>query len=338
MNKVEINKITDKKVLFLCMTCNDPMYVKQNKCILETWGKKIIDNEYGENVQIMFYDGWDYKHTYDPSEKTLHVRCEDDLDGTYKKTYYALNVIQANYDFDYIFRTNTSTYINVPLALKLIDYIDKNNQQDVIWTPEVLSLVEACCPLPLNIYFRGNGMIFSRASVQRLLDNGLVHLYSEHVDDVMIANVINSYWIKEGKNYLDYIKGFTHGWYKCVEPGNFTSRHQLCEYYNSNTSWDFLKQFVTIQVKQYYHREDELANCRELHSFFKDNVDENLDETLNKLLEYSKNPSIFIGSILGYINYKTWLHTDKQKLWNIQCENKADNDPHKAKFINKTWY
>ena len=54
-----MNKITDKKVLFLCMTCNDPLYVEQNKCIMETWGKKIVDKEYGENVQLMFYDGWD---------------------------------------------------------------------------------------------------------------------------------------------------------------------------------------------------------------------------------------------------------------------------------------
>lgn len=336
--KIELDKITTKKVLFLCMTCNDPLYVEQNKCIMETWGKKIIDKVYGENVQIMFYDGWDKQHTYDPHGKILHIRCEDDLDGTYKKTYYALNVIQKNYDFDYIFRTNTSTYINVPLALKLIDYIDKNNQEDIIWTPEVLSLVEACCPFPLDLYARGNGMILSRKTIQRFLDYGLVHLYSEHVDDVMMCNVINSYWLREGKDYLDYIKGFPHGWYRCVEEDNFTNNHRLCEYYNRNNSWDFLKQFVTIQVKQYYHREDEMANCRELHSFIGNKIDENLDETFNKLLEYSENPSVFLGSVIGYINYDVWLRLDKRKLWDIECKNKADNDPHKEKFLNKVWY
>lgn len=331
-------KFTDKKVLFLCMSCNDPMYVMQNKCIKETWGKKILDKEYGDNVDLLFYDGWDDKHTYDEIERVLHIRCEDDLDGTYKKTYYALNIIQKNWDYDYVFRTNTSTYINVPLALKLIDYIDKNNQQDVIWTPELLSLVEACCPFPLDLYARGNGMILSRQTIQRILDYGLVHLYSEHVDDVMICNVINSYWIRENKDYRNYLKGFPHGWYRCVEEDNFKSGHKLCEYYNRDFSWDFLKQFVTIQIKQYYHRGDEIQNCRELHSFIGDKIDEDIDETFNKLLEYSEDPSIFLGSIIGYCSLDSWIHADKQKLWDLQCKFKADNDPHKERFLNKKWY
>ena len=320
------------------MSCNDPLYIAQNQCIKETWGKKIIDGDYGKNVDILFYDGWDNGHALDEENKILHIRCEDDLDGTYKKTYYALNILQKNYDYDYIFRTNTSTYINVPLALKLIDYIDKNNQQDVIWTPELLSLVEACCPLPLNLYARGNGMILSRATIQRILDYGLVHLYSEHVDDVMICNVINTHWMREKQDYRKYIKGFPHGWFRCVEQGDFSNGHKLCEYYNDNVEWDYLKQFITIQIKQYYHRGDEIENCRTLHSFIQDKVDNDLDETFNKVLEYSKDPSVFLGSIIGYCSLNKWNSLDKQHLWNIQCKYKADNDPHKEKYLNKKWY
>ena len=73
-------------------------------------------------------------------------------------------------------------------------------------------------------------------------------------------------------------------------------------------------------------------NVKDFWSFIKAN------ETLDKLLKYSENPSVFLGSIIGYIDYNTWLRLDKQKLWEIECSNKADNDPHKQRFLHKKWY
>jgi hypothetical protein len=319
------------------MSCNDPLYIRQNDCIKETWGKKIINKEY-ENVDLMFFDGQDKPTWYNDKEYILHVRSEDDLDNTYKKTIYALDWIVQHRDYDYVFRTNTSTYVNVPLIMKFVDYIEKNNQQEVLWVSEIISLVEACAPWPLSLYGRGNGMLLSKENISKLLSFGIIHIYSEHVDDLLMCSVLSTLHIIKGENPDDFIKSFTHGWYRCVEEDNFTNKHQLCEYYNRSHDWDYLKKFVTIQVKQYYHRQDETTNCRELFGYIGDKVDNEIDETFDSILKYSDNPSIFLGSVVGYIDYKTWKGLDKRVLWNIECNNKADNDPHKERMKNKVWY
>lgn len=331
-------KHKDKKILFLVMGCNAPQFKTQYDVIKETWAKGIIDGKYGNNVDFLIYDGWENEHKLDKENKILHVRCEDDLDNTFKKTYYTLKLIQKKYDFDYVFRTNTTTYINIPLILKLIDYIEDNNLQDILWTPELLSLVEAAVPFPLDIYARGNGLLISKFYINILLRNGISHLYDEHVDDVLMGNVWNTYWILNGVNPVTKIKGIPHAWFRCVEKFDGSNNHQLCEYYNERSDWEFLKNFVTIQIKQYYHRSDEIENYKLLHKSIGDKIDNNLDETFDKLLKYSENPDVFIGSILGYIPLSTRLHTDANKLWTIECANKATNDPHRDKFLNKIWY
>ena len=65
---------------------------------------------------------------------------------------------------------------------------------------------------------------------------------------------------------------------------------------------------------------------------FKSNKDKNLEETFNKAIEYMKDPSIFIGSILGYMNYSEWKRMNKNELCWLEFSHKASDDAEQKKY------
>lgn len=316
-----------KKILILMMSCNDSFFIKQEELAKITWAKDIIEKKY-ENIDFLIYRGSTNKHSIDFKEHLFNVRCEDDLQSTFKKTFYALSIIKNKFNYDYIFRCNTSTYVNVPLLNEFIQHID---DPYTIWGSELYSLSEGFCPYPLYLFARGNGFIISKELLNILINEGFPYIYLGLCDDWVIGNILNSYWMKKGENYLDHIKSYRHGWYKCIKTDS-NANHSLCQYYNENCDFDFIKTFITVQIKRYHERELENDNYIELYNKgFKDKVDNNLEETVKLQFEYSKNPNIFLGSIIGYIQYNDWLKVDKSKLYDIQVNNKADDDEQKYK-------
>ena len=316
-------KSNNYKILIMIMSCNDPFFINEEKIIRETWLKDLP-----EGVDYCFYRGDENidKHKYNKEQHLLTLRCEDNINNTFKKTYYAFNIIDKIFkDYDYIFRTNTSTYVNTYLLKEFVNQVCYKNF-NILWTGEMYSLSNSFCPYPLYLYGRGNGIILHKTLKDIILKNGLGYLYLEKCDDWIIGNILNSYWINQGyNNYYDYIKAYTHGWYKCV-PEEQPNNHKLCVYGNQDNSWDFLKQFITIQVKRYRERDLEEGIYYELYEALKDKKYDNIQEIIDKIVEYSKSPSVFIGSILGYTDYHEWLKCDKLKLFNYQVKHKASDD------------
>ena len=52
----------------------------------------------------------------------------------------------------------------------------------------------------------------------------------------------------------------------------------------------------------------------------------------NEMLEYTKDPSIFIGSIMGYIDIGKWKSMDKNKLFLEEISHKASDDAEHYKY------
>jgi len=312
-----------KRILIAIMSCNDSFFIEQEKSINDTWINKIKNYD---NIDYIIYRGDETlkKHTYNKQEHLLSLKCEDDTDNTFKKTYYAFNLAHNIYNYDYIFRTNTSTYINIDLLNAFIQQLDND---EILWTSDLYSLSNSFCPYPLYLYGRGNGLILSKKIVDIILKEGISYLYLNKCDDWMIGNILNSYWIKQNKNYLDYIKGYKHGWFKCI-PNEEINNHKLCKYGNKNKDWDFINQFITIQIKRYRERHLEDEHYRELNEVFISNNYDNelLDKIIKDNIEYSKNPSVFIGSILGYTDYESWNNCNKMELFNYQIKHKAIDD------------
>ena len=319
-----------KKILISVMSCNDDFFITQEQIIKETWINQL---KQFDNIDYIIYRGDPniLKHKYDKEQHLLSLRCEDDIDNTFKKTYYAFKLAHKIYDYDYIFRTNTSTYINVALLNQFIQQLDND---EILWSSDLYSLNSSFCPYPLYLYGRGNGMILSKKLVNIILNEGISHLYLEKCDDWLIGNILNTYWIKQGKDYLDYIKGYKHGWYKCV-PEEQPNNHKLCVYGNKNKDWEFIKQFITIQIKRYRERHLENTQYKELNEVFDQNKYNNgeLEEVIKSNIEYSKRPSVFIGPILGYTDYEDWKKCNKMELFNYQVKHKAIDDEESGKYI-----
>ena len=326
------------KILILVMSCEDNFFKQQEEDVKNTWLKPVIDGKY-DNIDYCFYSGKVIeKHKYNKENHQLTLRCEDDLNDTFKKTYYALKCCKKIFkDYDYIFRTNTSTYVNVELLNLFIEDVCSKNK-NILWTSELYSLSDAYCPYPLYIYGRGNGLIISDVIRDRILEYGLSFLYLEKCDDWIIGNILNTYRINNGQNYLEYIKSYKHGWFKCV-PEEQPNNHKLCVYGNKNKDWNFLRQFVTIQIKRYRERHLEEEHYKELDEVFKNNsyTNDQLISIDNDIELYSENPSIFIGSILGYTPYDKWKECNKMQLYTYQVNHKASDDEEINNTENKIW-
>lgn len=103
----------NKKILVCVLSLEEEPYISLEKTIRETWASKLhpdvgVVYYYGESNEIKMVDDKFYSNTpeglYNIGYKTLNL-----FD-------YALN----NMEFDYIFRTNSSSYVNIE---KLLDFI-----------------------------------------------------------------------------------------------------------------------------------------------------------------------------------------------------------------------
>lgn len=303
------------------MSCREPFFQKEVERILSTWATKC-----SKNVDVMYYDGgWE-----NPGIKGNHIMstANDSLDYTFLKTWDALYQIVNSKKYDWILRVNTSTYINIPLLEKFVNEIAK---PDVLYAAELYSLTEACCPEPLDIYARGNAFLISWKTVNILLLEGISMKYMTVVDDVIIGNILNTYYIKRNENYLDHIKGFPHAWYRTIDK-EFPCGHSLSTY-GKDGDMNYYNDFISIQTKMYRRREKEADNMMSLWNMMKDAP----EPSLNVAKEYIKNPSIFIGSALGYISYDKWIKIPKNILYNYEMNNKAIDDK-QSKYFSQEAY
>ena len=302
-----------KKIMILVMSCNDSFFVNEENVIKQTWAKPIIDGKY-KNIDFLIYRGGN-ENFIDTANHVMYIKCEDDIANSFKKTCYALAGVPDEYD--YVFRTNTSTFVNVNL---LNEFIQNIKDDLVLWTSEIYSLIESPAPAPLYLYGRGNGLIIPRVLKNLIISKCTSYLYLKHHDDYMIGNILNSYWMDKCEDYTKHLKSYTHGWYKSVNT-NGDNNHKLCKYGNINDSFDFLKQFITIQVKSYVNRNNEIKSFYELNEVFSKNKDNNIEKTIDDIIKYSENPSIFIGSRLGYIDLYIWKGIPSEKLYEIENQN-----------------
>ena len=317
-----------KRILILVMSCNDSFFLDQESYIYDTWGNEI--KKY-PNIDLCIYRGGENETSFDKENNILKLRVEDDINNTFKKTYLAFDMVKDIFEYDYIFRVNTSTYVNIQL---LNEFIQSLTDDSILWCAELYSLSEAMTPYPLYLFGRGNALLFSKYLVNIILEEGFSYLYFNMTDDNTIGNIINSYWIKRKENYLNHIKSFRHGWYRCIG-ANVITKNSICQWKNENCSFDFMKTFITIQIKRYWEREKENKNYIDLYNkCFKNRIDDDIENTVKMQYQYSKNPNIFIGSILGYIDYKTWCVVDKNKLYYLETHNKSSDDINRGKAQN----
>ena len=117
------------KIMFLTMGCNTPFFRGLMAAVKDTWAKAIIKGEI-KNCEWYGYTSCDMHHTeeyVDEKERMIYVKNDDILFTTYSKTRDAYNLLKSTgIEFDYVVRTNCSTFINVKKLVEIITLINKD--------------------------------------------------------------------------------------------------------------------------------------------------------------------------------------------------------------------
>ena len=161
-----------KKLLVLSMSANLPLYNELEKVSNKTW--RTIDKE-KYNLDIDF---WTYTDTEELNEPThideknhiIYIRRLSDYENnqgfyhTFSKTIYALEEIKKlGIEYDYLIRTNNSTWLNLPM---INEFLAWQSDDSLIFTGRIYSAFWSA----FNIYGGGELMIFSKRNVDILLD------------------------------------------------------------------------------------------------------------------------------------------------------------------------
>ena len=292
------------------MSCKNEFFQEQCKVSKNSIQQQI--NHFNLNDYICVYD---YEGEHECSyikDSTIYLTSNDDKNNTYDKTIECFDVINKSTNFDYIFRTNTSTFINVKLLYEFIEFM---KPKDTLWCSELYSTFDVKCPELYDIYPRGNGLLLSKQLIDLILEHkkkkkntSLVNIMFDNQnmisDDACIGTILNMYY---GNDSLNHIKSFTHGWYKSYDPMMNGKGNKICNWNNENISYNFIDKFITIQIKDYtdkaniqQERFDELTDI-----IISNEYDKNI---IMKVLTYSFNPSVFLGYFVNphYVDYITW--------------------------------
>jgi hypothetical protein len=136
----------------------------------------------------------DFPHQVDPlpgralqgsaEKNTIYCKGNENyIPGILNKTIKSINYCINNFDFDYIYRTNLSTVLNLD---KLYEYTQNNK---VNYAGKIY-----------GNFISGSGILLSKEACTKLSnDKSLID--NEIIDDVSIGNVLNKYYKMENINF-----------------------------------------------------------------------------------------------------------------------------------------
>lgn len=180
-----------KKAIILVMSCNQQTFLNEEECVKQTYAKEILEGKH-ENLDILFYRGGVDKSFYDAGKKLYLSTENDDLNGTYHKTLDVFRFVYENFpEYDYIIRTNTSTYINIEAILQFLnleeDYSGKAIGADLIISPINMSVP----------FLRGHFLLFHKEIIKDLINNTIQ--IECGIDDFVIGYMMGRMY---GNKYL----------------------------------------------------------------------------------------------------------------------------------------
>jgi hypothetical protein len=166
------------KILISILACEgDGHYVALENAIRETWGSEKSKHE--DIVDIIYYYG-------DPSLESdfklegdkLWVKSSEGYFNTWNKTLMMFDFISKNYKFDYLFRTNLSSYVD----LKNLQNFAKGNYKENFYCGSFGNLD------PGN-FCSGAGYFLSKNLIKLILSQK-EKLFEESVDDLALGRFL----------------------------------------------------------------------------------------------------------------------------------------------------
>ena len=181
------------KTIILILSTKNKNYDCFKSAIKETWFRDFSD----KGIKCLFYEGGSEKNTL--IEDTIYLNCDDSLQGTARKLKLALDFIENNFEYDVIYRTNLSSYLDSNKFLSYVKRykIDSNSYsglkaysyfyKEYFWKKKLIYKILTFMGLNLGkkIYFAsGSGFFLGKNNVRKILK---FNKHENFVDDVMVG-------------------------------------------------------------------------------------------------------------------------------------------------------
>ena len=187
------------KAIILLMSCNNPLYEKEEQACRETFLKDADE----EGITYFFYKGLDEAHSaqcIDNQTHTIYLDVNDTLQGTAEKTIMAMETI-SGLQYDYLIKTNVSTYLNIRNIMEAVNGWDGENDLNIYGARFIINRLSKNIPFP-----RGFFTIMSKTLVSGALHYARTLLAPEKLpktDDTLISLCV-LYYLKKNLE-TDYL-------------------------------------------------------------------------------------------------------------------------------------
>jgi hypothetical protein len=255
--------------------------LREEKKARDTWANDIINKKYDDLDYFMYTSSNDGGSYIDYENKVIRVSCDDTLNGTFEKTSKAIQLLRdenvlENYDF--VFRTNTSTYVNVSLLNEFInsDMIDN----DLVYGGDIYCARTACGPYNYSYYAVGNSILIPVKYTTLLTQDTLDFCYNNfynvnpnrkdilNIDDNAIGFILNCFFEYEKNVYHKLMyrvfgnnkEGFEQvnkyitspiRIYKGDREEEFKIYDMIHSHYNESKDLDFIRQIISPSLNNY---------------------------------------------------------------------------------------
>jgi hypothetical protein len=199
------------KILILVLSSKTYPSSRNKKAIKKTWGSNLKDN-----FEIMFYESGETEKIID---NTLFVETDTSSKNLGYKLLLALDWCIKNTDYDFIFRTNTSSFVN---TIELENFITNNLiNKDYVYCGMPLVRDYKDSDKKIN-FLSGAGIILNKKTTQLILDKRKNWDHSEW-EDVSLGKLLseNGVSFTEGRrqdiqyNFYNNIIDKTNYHYRC---------------------------------------------------------------------------------------------------------------------------
>lgn len=289
--KVDFNtrlrKVKDyKKIIVLSMSADLPLFNKLEQVSNETW--RNIDTDKYKNLNVEFWTytdaGYNQDTYVDKENHIIYIKRTHKFENnegfykTFSKTVYAIQELNKLVKYDYLVRTNNSTWLNIPL---INEFLSWQTDDSLIFTGRIYSSFWSA----FNLYGGGELMIFSKRNVDILLtlaDNP--EKYEQQIpgcDDNLLFGLWNKRLLSLQLTESKYLHSFDD---------------EMCLDKKLPDNIDFTK--IAYQIKTYSVSDEErelydIAKMYELNNLWKNN-NISLDELYDKVISQNYDKYIYI--------------------------------------------
>lgn len=329
--KIDINtrlrfQMTKPKILILSMSSSRSPFITQEAICKSTWAKPILEGKYPNIDYWIYRESKTVKKTTIIKNKHLILVPEKNHKEVYEtasKTIEVFNIIDkiGGNEYDWVVRTNTSSFINVPL---LEAYLSRARENDLYIRGSELTCFWWSGK---EMYVKGACMIWSKRNFAIL--RSLCEKYKDTLDtlehkkyfcdDVIFSLFFNSRYFDLGIDHSQMYKCFGQAY--LMDP----------EIKEGELNKDLLKEIV-VQVKNYYNdgreqkglgRNTEGKKMKEVNDYFEKNWDPSMiPDALAFLDEKTNKEGICVTSVDEWRKrpiqqcYYRWMFNNDMKPFN----------------------